>query len=85
MVPNGWTNYFERATGVTKANAQSDNFNRDVILSTDDATHCAANTIRATWNTDKFEYTAPSPAGNLCDELSMDATKQAKGDKTFAI
>ena len=71
--------YLNFSTGVSKSAAQSSDIGNEVYnWGTDDATHCGDNTIVATLNTDTFEHTAPSAAAdNLCDTLSMDATKQA--------
>ena len=69
----------KRATGVTKANAQKSDYGTNVIGTTDDATHCAADTIKATQSASGFEHTAPSSASTLCDEWSMDAAKQTYG------
>ena len=80
------TNYiFESATGVTKSNAESENYWQDVITKADDAKHCGGGTIKATLIDGAFEHTTPEKADNLCDELSMDAAKQAKDGATFTI
>ena len=82
----GWANSFKRATGVTKANASSDDdFLVGAIGNTDDATHCGGSTIGSYVMMGSFTQGPTPPADNLCDTLSMDASKQAKGDKTFTI
>ena len=79
-----WSYYLRSATAVTKTNAQDKDYLK-VRTEADDAKHCGGNTIKATLNEGAFEHTAPGTASTLCDELSMDAAKQAKGDTTFTI
>ena len=84
--PSSRTFILRSATGVTKTNAEDEDYSVNVVTSADDAKHCGGDTIKAKWNNvDAFEHEAPETASTLCDELSMDAAKQAIGDKTFTI
>ena len=87
--PQQYINYMHRATGVTLENVNNSQYRGWYEGGGSTATHCGDRSIKADWNSDAdtFVYTAQEPAGNLCDTLSMDATKQQKNlvDGTFTI
>ena len=81
-------NYARRATGVTDVNKVKAAWGQDVFGGADSPTVCSGNWVNCDGGEPPFgtfTHTAPSAAGTLCDELSMDATKQEWTARTFKI